>query len=53
MTVQVVGIGTVSVPHGADIFGQLEAKHSCAWSVCLDILGSEAVHGPGSRVMAC
>jgi hypothetical protein len=56
LTTRPIGLawdGVVSVPHGADNFGQPEGKHSCAWSVVLDILGIRVVQGPESRGISC
>jgi hypothetical protein len=44
------GFGGVATVNGAaDKYGQLEDKHSCAWSVCLDILGPELSSGQRAR----
>jgi len=45
--------GVATVNRGVDKYGQLEDKHSCAWSVVLDILGTRVVQGPDSRVISC
>jgi hypothetical protein len=45
--------GVARVNRAADKYGQLEDKHSCAWSVVLDILGTRVVQGPDSRVISC